>query len=67
MSKTVCNETLHQQEGMSLADFAQVTGKTASHLARLAQKGRIIGARKHPLSKKWWVYPLAKLVDGRQL
>ena len=52
MSKTVCNETLHQQEGMSLADFAQVTGKTASHLARLAQKGRIIGARKHPLSKK---------------
>jgi hypothetical protein len=67
MSKTVCNETLHQQEGMSLADFAQVTGKTASHLARLAQKGRIIGARKHPLSKKWWGYPPAKLITGRML
>ena len=64
MSNTPHNETLHQQEGMSLADFAQVTGKTAAYLARLAQKGRIIGARKHPLSKKWWIYPPAKLIGS---
>lgn len=67
MSEQLPSITLHQQEGMSLSDFAQVTGKTAARLAKLAAKGRIIGARKHPLTKKWWIYPPAKLITGRLL
>lgn len=57
---------LHQQQGgMSLEDFAKVCGKSASWLQRLAQRGRIVGARKHAISKKWWVYPPAQIIEGR--
>jgi hypothetical protein len=57
----------HQQEGVSLATFSLTTGVSQSLLLKYARTGRIIGARKHPLTKKWWIYPPAKLLTGRLL
>ncbi|MDD2721677.1 MAG: hypothetical protein PHH47_10260 [Gallionella sp.] len=58
--------TLHQQEGVSLSQFAEMTGLSVEALRKYCNKGRIVGARKHPLTKKWWIYPPAKLLTGRQ-
>lgn len=52
----------HQQEGMSLRRFSEQTGVSEKALYRYAKAGRIIGARKHPLTRKWWIYPPAKIV-----
>jgi len=57
----------HQQEGVSLYTFSQQTGISQDRLQRYAKAGRIIGARKHPLTRKWWIYPPAKLLTGRLL
>ena len=57
----------HQQEGVSLATFSLTTGVSVRRLLHYCHLGRIIGARKHPLTKKWWIYPPAKLVTGRLL
>jgi hypothetical protein len=54
----------HQQQGMSLRSFSELTGVSERALMRYARTGRIIGARKHPLSGKWWIYPPAKLITG---
>lgn len=59
------SQALHQQEGVSLATFSRTSGVSERQLQKLAKAGRIIGARKHPLTKKWWIYPPAKLVTGR--
>lgn len=59
------SQTVHQQQGVSLLAFSEQTGVSVQQLQKLAKAGRIIGARKHPLTKKWWVYPPAKLVCGR--
>ena len=55
----------HQQEGVSIATFSLMTGVSQRQLLKYAKAGRIICARKHPLTKKWWIYPPAKLVTGR--
>lgn len=55
----------HQQEGMSLRRFSEHTGVSEKSLCKYAKAGRIIGARKHPLTRKWWIYPPAKLLIGR--
>ena len=56
---------LHQQQGgMSLAVFAEQTGVSVQQLQKYAKAGRIVGARKNPLTKKWWIYPPAKLLKG---
>lgn len=52
----------HQQQGVSLRTFSEQTGIREGQLLHYARKGCIIGARKHPLTKKWWIYPPAKLV-----
>lgn len=52
----------HQQQGVSLRAFSEQTGIREKQLLHYARKGQIIGARKHPLTKKWWIYPPAKLV-----
>jgi hypothetical protein len=57
----------HQQEGVSLATFSLITGVSVKQLRKYVLNGRIIGARKHPLTKKWWIYPPAKLLTGRLL
>ena len=59
------SQTVYQQQGVSLLAFSEQTGVSVQQLQKLAKAGRIIGARKHPLTKKWWVYPPAKLVCGR--
>lgn len=55
----------HQAEGVSLATFSRMTGVSVHSLQKYCQRGRIIGARKHPLTRKWWIYPPAKLLTGR--
>lgn len=55
----------HQEQGVSLRRFSEQTGVSEKQLYRYAVAGRIIGARKHPLTKKWFIYPPAKLVTGR--
>lgn len=52
----------HQQQGVSLRAFAESSGIREGQLLRYAKQGRILGARKHPLTKKWWIYPPAKLL-----
>ena len=59
--------TLHQQSGMTLAAFALLTGIPAQRLIKYAKTGRLVGARKNPLTKKWWIYPPAQIRMGRQL
>lgn len=60
------SQTVHQQQGgMSLEDFGKLCGKSIPQLQKLAQRGRIVGARKHAISKKWWVYPPAQIIEGR--
>lgn len=54
----------HQQEGVSLASFSHTSGIFVLKLQKLCKAGRILGARKHPLTRKWWIYPPAKLVTG---
>ena len=50
------------QPGISLRRFAESLGITENVLRRYCLAGKVIGARKHPLTKKWWIYPPAKLV-----
>ena len=57
----------HQQEGVSLATFSRTSGVSEQQLRKYCKQGRIVGARKHPLTKKWWIYPPAKLITGRLL
>lgn len=56
----------HQQQGVSLQTFCEQTGIKKTRLFYYIRKGRLIGARQHPLTKKWWIYPPAKLVTGWQ-
>ena len=58
------NPVMHQQKGVSLRAFSEQTGIREGQLLHYIHKGQILGARKHPLTKKWWVYPPAKLVLG---
>ncbi|MGA8864695.1 MAG: hypothetical protein WBM09_13450 [Gallionella sp.] len=57
----------HQQEGMSLRRFAELVGVSEYKLQRYAKAGRILGARKDPLTRKWWIYPPAKIVPRCEL
>lgn len=49
-------------EPISLRMFALNVGISERNALRYARCGRIFGARKHPLTKKWWIYPPAKLL-----
>jgi hypothetical protein len=52
-------------EGVTVARFARDHGLTETAVRRLVKTGRILGARKHPLTKKWIIFPPAKLVLTR--
>jgi transcriptional regulator with XRE-family HTH domain len=60
------SKNLHEnglgEKGLSLTAFAERMGLSINHVQRLCRSGRIFGARKHPLTKKWWIYPPAKLL-----
>jgi hypothetical protein len=50
--------------GLSANAFAERIGLSISHVKRLCTKGRIDGAKKHPITKNWWIYPPAKLLGA---
>lgn len=56
------NPLRHQQQGVSLRTFAEQTGIREGQLLHYIRKGQIQGAVKHPITKKWRIYPPAKLV-----
>ena len=45
----------HQQEGVSAQTFAASAGLSVQSVIRYCKAGRIIGARQHPLTKRWWI------------
>jgi hypothetical protein len=47
---------------VSLRAFAARLGLREARLLSWCRKGRILGARKHPLTKKWWIFPPAKIL-----
>jgi hypothetical protein len=49
---------------LSVRAFAERSGLSEAVILRYCRKGRIFGARKHPLTKKWWIYPPAKLLPN---
>ena len=56
------NDLNQQEGGMSLQAFAARCGLTETQMFRLVKTGRVLGASKHPLSKKWRIYPPARLL-----
>ncbi len=52
---------MSQQDGISLRRFADRIGVSERCLLRWCQAGKVIGARRHVLTKKWIIYPPAKL------
>ena len=58
---------MSQQPGISLRRFAESIGVSEHRLQIWCRQGKVIGARKHPLTKKWCIYPPAKLVLSRPL
>ena len=55
---------MSHQEPISLRRFAESTGLPHRLLSRYCREGKIIGARKHHLTKQWWIYPPAKFAMG---
>ena len=55
---------MSHHNGISLRQFAEQTGITEQTLCRYCKAGKVIGARKHPLTKKWWIYPPASFAMG---
>lgn len=47
---------------VSVRTFAHRLGLREETIVKWCRLGRIFGARKHPLTKKWWIYPPAKIV-----
>ncbi|MDZ4099840.1 MAG: hypothetical protein U1E13_14265 [Methylophilaceae bacterium] len=43
--------------GMTLRAYAEQQGQSLSFAKRMARAGFITGARLHPLTRQWWVYP----------
>lgn len=56
--------TLHQQDGgLSIQAFAEREGLTPGQVKRCIKRGKVVGARKDARTKKWFVYPPAKLLE----
>ena len=51
---------------VSAQTFAVSSGLSVGKVLYLCKSGRIIGARQHHLTKRWWIYLPAKLFLGRQ-
>ncbi|MDP1658573.1 MAG: hypothetical protein Q8L73_04400 [Methylotenera sp.] len=52
-------------EPVSLRTFAVITGLSLDQLRKFCLQGRIVGARKHVMTKQWWIYPPAKIVPSQ--
>lgn len=55
---------MSQNDGISIKLFAENLGVSERCLLSWCRAGKVIGARKHPLTKKWTIYPPAKLATG---
>jgi hypothetical protein len=55
---------MSHQEPITVARFAAKLGVSERCILRWCRDGKIIGARKHPLTKRWTIYPPAKLAMG---
>jgi len=53
-------------EPVSLRSFADATGLSLNLLRKYCLQGRILGARKHVLTKQWWVYPPAIIMPSQK-
>lgn len=60
----VKSEHIPPQGAVSAAAFARSSGLSPEYVTRLCRQGRIFGARLHPLTRKWWIYPPAKLLPS---
>jgi len=52
------------RDPVSLRAFAERTGLSVQLLQKYCKQGRILGARKHHLTKHWWIYPPARIVPS---
>lgn len=50
---------------VSVATFARRVGLSENCVLAYCRKGRVFGATKHPLTKKWWICPPAKILPLR--
>ena len=55
---------MSRQEGISVRRFAAQIGVSERCLLEWCRAGKVIGARKHPLTKRWMIYPPARLATG---
>ena len=63
-SPALTSNKLHQQQGgISLSEFATLHGLTHLQATKLVKAGKILGASRHPLSKHWFVFPPAVLLE----
>lgn len=46
----------------TVRQFADLTGISENRVRKLINLGRIIGVSKHPLTKKWLIYPPARVL-----
>lgn len=52
---------MSHQNGISVRRFAEQIGVSERCLLNWCRAGKVVGARKHPLTKRWTIYPPAKL------
>lgn len=52
-------------KGVGINAFATRLGVSSSYVSKLCRQGRIDGARKHPVTGQWWIYPPARIIDAR--
>lgn len=50
--------------GLSINCFAQRYGVSATKIKALCEAGAIQGAKKHPKTRQWWLYPPLKILNG---
>lgn len=51
--------------GLTAHSFAVLHGLSDSYVEHLCKCGLITPAKKHPLTREWWIYPPAKIVLNR--
>jgi hypothetical protein len=53
---------MSDQQPIPFARFARRLGVSLRQLEDWCAQGRILGAKKHPWTRKWCIYPPAKLM-----
>lgn len=46
----------------TVCQFAKLTGISEQRVRQLIQLNRIVGVSKHPLTKRWLIFPPAKVL-----